>query len=150
MPLVGAPNAAFGNWFRKNFDDPQNRKFFGLPPAAASGPQASLAAPGRVAMLVAAVRRRGDWGMRGLLAMAVIAVTCMVLAGTARAQGSCSGRCNTAHSQCQRQVAEAGGGCRRQYGGVARAAAECQRRERAYASACATRFRQCLRACGGR
>lgn len=88
--------------------------------------------------------------MRTLLVMVALAATHLVGTGPAQAQGSCSGLCNTAHSQCQRQVAEAGSLCRRQYGKLARAAAECQRRERAYAGACSTRYRQCLRACGGR
>src|SRR5215475_1795936 len=78
---------------------------------------------------LAGVGGRGSVHMKTLLGIAAVAAAYLFLAGPADAQGSCSGLCTEASSLCQGRVADLGALCRRQYGSVARYAAECQRRE---------------------
>jgi hypothetical protein len=87
--------------------------------------------------------------MRAVLG-SVIVLTCLVFADAAFAQGGCSATCGRYNAECRRQLGVAAAQCQGAARGGSRLSAECDRRERAYASACSTRYNQCLRACGRR
>ena len=79
------------------------------------------------------------------IAAAVLFITDPVLA-----QGGCAATCERYSAECQRQLGLTAAQCQRAARGNPRLSAECDRRERAYANACRTRYNQCLRACGRR
>jgi hypothetical protein len=87
--------------------------------------------------------------MRAVLG-SVIVLACLVFGEVAFAQGGCSATCRRYNAECQRQlgvaVAQAGRAC----AGNATCESARRRQQRAYANACNTSYRQCLRNCGGR
>jgi hypothetical protein len=86
--------------------------------------------------------------MKALLAGAALVAVLMV--GDAFAQGSCSGACGSANSQCQRSAAQAGETCLRGCGGRPSCVGACEKQQRTVAGTCSRQYRTCLRGCGGR
>ncbi len=88
--------------------------------------------------------------MRLLLGCLAVALAVLFYAAPGFAQGGCAATCERYSAECQRQLGVTAAQCQRAARGNSRLSAECDRRERAYANACRTRYNQCLRACGRR